>query len=95
MNGLVSIFEYWFGVILRSVCEAVFFINAGIFVVCGLADVPPVPLTPDYGGPVVSYADGTLDSRFNRFISVREGKLSKSSLSSRLMLESSRSVFSC
>ncbi|KAK7305102.1 hypothetical protein VNO77_43002 [Canavalia gladiata] len=37
-------------------------------------DVPPIPLTPDYGGPVVSYADGTLDTRFNRFVSVREDR---------------------
>ncbi|RDX91233.1 hypothetical protein CR513_26820, partial [Mucuna pruriens] len=37
-------------------------------------DVPPVPLTPDYNGPVVSYADGILDARFNRFISVREDR---------------------
>lgn len=37
-------------------------------------DVPPAPLTPDYGSPVVSYADGILDSRFNRFISVREDR---------------------
>ncbi|MED6148077.1 hypothetical protein PIB30_049806 [Stylosanthes scabra] len=36
--------------------------------------VPPVPLTPDYGGPLVSYADGILDSRFNRFISIREDR---------------------
>ncbi|KAH1197453.1 Dipeptidyl aminopeptidase BIII [Glycine max] len=31
--------------------------------------MPSMPLTPDYGGPVVSYADGILDVRF---ISVRE-----------------------
>ncbi|KAK7387080.1 hypothetical protein VNO78_27578 [Psophocarpus tetragonolobus] len=37
-------------------------------------DVPPAPLTPDYGGPIVSYADGRLDERFNRFISVREDR---------------------
>ncbi|AES70316.1 putative bleomycin hydrolase [Medicago truncatula] len=37
-------------------------------------DVPPIPLTPDYGGPVVSYADGVLDTRFNRFIAVREDR---------------------
>ncbi|KAL1332894.1 hypothetical protein HN51_061662 [Arachis hypogaea] len=36
--------------------------------------VPPAPITPDYGGPVVSYADGILDSRFNRFIAVREDR---------------------
>ncbi|KOM24909.1 hypothetical protein LR48_Vigan17s000500 [Vigna angularis] len=35
-------------------------------------DVPPIPLTPDYGSPVVSYADGIYDGRFNRFVSVRE-----------------------
>ncbi|XP_061354323.1 probable dipeptidyl-peptidase 5 [Gastrolobium bilobum] len=37
-------------------------------------DVPPVPLTPDYGGPVVSYADGILDARFNRYVSVMEDR---------------------
>ncbi|XP_054817295.1 probable dipeptidyl-peptidase 5 [Prosopis cineraria] len=37
-------------------------------------DVPPIPLTPDYGGPVVSYADGVLDARFNRFVCVREDR---------------------
>ncbi|KAL2322646.1 hypothetical protein Fmac_027025 [Flemingia macrophylla] len=37
-------------------------------------DVPPVPLTPDYGGALVSYADGRLDARFNRFICVREDR---------------------
>ncbi|KAK7316754.1 hypothetical protein RJT34_00454 [Clitoria ternatea] len=37
-------------------------------------DVPPKPLTPDYGGPVVSYADGIFDARFNRFVSVREDR---------------------
>ncbi|XP_027340405.1 probable dipeptidyl-peptidase 5 [Abrus precatorius] len=37
-------------------------------------DVPPLPLTPDYGGPLVSYADGKLDARFNRFICVREDR---------------------
>ncbi|MED6158802.1 hypothetical protein PIB30_036215 [Stylosanthes scabra] len=40
----------------------------------GSLDVPPAPLTPDYGGSLVSYADGILDSRFNRFISVREDR---------------------
>ncbi|KAL5558603.1 hypothetical protein UlMin_034814 [Ulmus minor] len=30
------------------------------------------PVTPDYGGPLVSYADGVFDSRFNRYITVRE-----------------------
>ena len=37
------------------------------------ADSSPKPLTPDYGGPVVSYADGVFDSRFSRFVTVREG----------------------
>lgn len=35
-------------------------------------DASPIPLTPDYGGPTVSYADGVLDTRFNRFIALRE-----------------------
>lgn len=69
----------WWGVIHKSVCEAIFLISAGNFMLCTMADVPPIPLTPDYGGPVVSYADGILDVRF---ISVREGKQSRISLSS-------------
>ncbi|OUZ99806.1 Peptidase S9 [Macleaya cordata] len=32
----------------------------------------PVPITPDYGGPVVRYADGVFDSRFKWYITVRE-----------------------
>ncbi|KAF9622679.1 hypothetical protein IFM89_032600 [Coptis chinensis] len=37
-----------------------------------IGDSSPVPITPDYGGPVVRYADGVLDSRFNRYITVME-----------------------
>ncbi|GAV69030.1 Peptidase_S9 domain-containing protein [Cephalotus follicularis] len=37
-------------------------------------DSSPVPLTPDYGAPVVSYADGVFDWRFNRFVTVREDR---------------------
>ncbi|KAL5558604.1 hypothetical protein UlMin_034815 [Ulmus minor] len=37
-------------------------------------DSSPTPLTPDYGGPVVSYADGVFDSGFNRFITVQEDR---------------------
>ncbi|XVF74161.1 hypothetical protein PTKIN_Ptkin13bG0038100 [Pterospermum kingtungense] len=37
-------------------------------------DSCPVPITPDYGGPVVSYADGIFDSRFNRYITVMEDR---------------------
>ncbi|XP_051124272.1 acylamino-acid-releasing enzyme [Andrographis paniculata] len=37
-------------------------------------DSVPVPLTPDYGGPLVCYADGVFDSRFNRFLTVREDR---------------------
>ncbi|XWS21140.1 hypothetical protein CRYUN_Cryun30bG0030000 [Craigia yunnanensis] len=33
-----------------------------------------VPITPDYGGPVVSYADGIFDSRFDRYITVMEDR---------------------
>ncbi|KAJ4966550.1 hypothetical protein NE237_018399 [Protea cynaroides] len=32
----------------------------------------PLPITPDYGGPLVRYADGVFDSRFNRYVTVRE-----------------------
>lgn len=35
-------------------------------------DASPSPLTPDYGGPLACYADGVFDSRFGRFITVRE-----------------------
>ncbi|KAJ7958123.1 putative Acylamino-acid-releasing enzyme [Quillaja saponaria] len=37
-----------------------------------MADLSPVPLTPDYGETIVSYADGVLDARFNRYVTVRE-----------------------
>lgn len=33
----------------------------------------PVPLTPDYGGPLVHYADGAFDAHFNRYLTVMEG----------------------
>ncbi|CAI9116598.1 OLC1v1017791C1 [Oldenlandia corymbosa var. corymbosa] len=32
----------------------------------------PVPITPDYGKPLVSYADGVFDSRFDRYVTVQE-----------------------
>ncbi|KAI7754611.1 hypothetical protein M8C21_018200, partial [Ambrosia artemisiifolia] len=35
---------------------------------------PPVALTPDFGGPVVAYADGVYDKRLNRYITVREDR---------------------
>lgn len=38
-----------------------------------LEDSSPLPVTPDYGSPAVCYADGVFDSRFDRFITVREG----------------------
>ncbi|KAJ4701806.1 putative Acylamino-acid-releasing enzyme [Melia azedarach] len=34
----------------------------------------PIPITPDYGAPSVSYADGVFDSRFNRYVTVREDR---------------------
>jgi hypothetical protein len=33
----------------------------------------PAPLTPDYGAPDVSYADGVFDPHFSRYITVMEG----------------------
>ncbi|GJU66088.1 hypothetical protein Tco_1252347 [Tanacetum coccineum] len=44
---------------------------------CYITESPPVALTPDYGGPVVAYADGVFDKRLNRYITVREGPLSQ------------------
>ncbi|KAF8022934.1 hypothetical protein BT93_F0449 [Corymbia citriodora subsp. variegata] len=35
---------------------------------------PPLPITPDYGGPSVCYADGVFDSRFGRYVTVREDR---------------------
>uniref|UniRef100_A0A0D6QWF8 Peptidase S9 prolyl oligopeptidase catalytic domain-containing protein n=1 Tax=Araucaria cunninghamii TaxID=56994 RepID=A0A0D6QWF8_ARACU len=35
-------------------------------------DHVPVPLTPDYGGPIVRYADGVVDLQLGRYITVRE-----------------------
>ncbi|XP_022772827.1 uncharacterized protein LOC111315407 [Durio zibethinus] len=37
-------------------------------------DSCPVPITPDYGGPLVSYADGIFDSKFDRYITVMEDR---------------------
>ncbi|XP_031740199.1 uncharacterized protein LOC101221766 [Cucumis sativus] len=42
-------------------------------------DSAPRPLTPDYGGPLVSYADGVFDLCFNRYIAVREDRRISSS----------------
>lgn len=33
----------------------------------------PTPLTPDYGAPDVSYADGVFDPHFSRYVTVMEG----------------------
>lgn len=38
-----------------------------------LVDSSPSPITPDYGGPTVCFADGVFDPRFLRFITVMEG----------------------
>ncbi|KAF3956593.1 hypothetical protein CMV_018295 [Castanea mollissima] len=37
-------------------------------------DSSPVPLTPDNGKPLVSYADGVFDARFNRYVTVQEDR---------------------
>ncbi|WCJ35369.1 alpha/beta-Hydrolases superfamily protein [Euphorbia peplus] len=49
-------------------------------------DASPVPLTPDYGSPVVSYADGVFDSRFNRFVAVREDRRESSTNSTTVIV---------
>lgn len=38
-----------------------------------VSDNSPLPLTPDYGGSVVRYADGVFDPHFSRYITVMEG----------------------
>ncbi|MCO5588780.1 hypothetical protein L7F22_042739 [Adiantum nelumboides] len=35
----------------------------------------PVPLTPEYGGSQVRYADGVVDRKLNRFITVRDHRI--------------------
>ncbi|XP_073020320.1 LOW QUALITY PROTEIN: acylamino-acid-releasing enzyme [Primulina eburnea] len=37
-------------------------------------DSAPVPLTPDYGGPLVCYADGVFDPQSNRYITIMEDR---------------------
>ncbi|XP_049935839.1 uncharacterized protein LOC116262241 isoform X3 [Nymphaea colorata] len=37
-----------------------------------IGDDHPFPLTLDYGGPIMRYADGVVDSYFSRYITVRE-----------------------
>ncbi|KAJ0984732.1 hypothetical protein J5N97_003088 [Dioscorea zingiberensis] len=39
-----------------------------------IEDLVPVPLTPDYNGPVVCYADGVFDHHFNRYITIMEDR---------------------
>lgn len=39
-----------------------------------LSDSTPVAVTPDYCGPLVCYADGEFDTRFDRYVTVREGR---------------------
>lgn len=43
---------------------------------CLLADSVPEPVTPDYGEPLVCYADGVFDPRINRYVTVQEGTIS-------------------
>ncbi|KAF5200486.1 Dipeptidyl aminopeptidase biii [Thalictrum thalictroides] len=44
-----------------------------------IGDSSAVPITPDYGGPLVRYADGMFDSRFNRYITIMEDHRQSSS----------------
>jgi hypothetical protein len=39
-----------------------------------VSDNSPLPLTPDYGGSVVRYADGVFDPHFSRYITIMEGE---------------------
>ncbi|CAH1452196.1 unnamed protein product [Lactuca virosa] len=49
----------------------------------------PVALTPDYGEPLVCYADGVFDKRFNRYVTIREDRResSKNSVATIVSLE--------
>jgi len=38
-----------------------------------VSDNSPLPLTPDYAGSVVRYADGVFDPHFHRFVTIMEG----------------------
>lgn len=38
-----------------------------------VTDRSPMPLTQDYGGPVVRYADGVFNPHFNCYVSIMEG----------------------
>ncbi|KAL2895147.1 Acylamino-acid-releasing enzyme 1 [Bienertia sinuspersici] len=42
-------------------------------------DSSPSPITPDYGGPTVCFADGVFDPRFRRFVTVMEDQRVSSS----------------
>lgn len=35
-----------------------------------------MPVTPDYGEPLVCFADGVFDPRINRYVTVQEGSIS-------------------
>jgi hypothetical protein len=38
-----------------------------------VSDNSPLPLTPEYAGSGVRYADGVFDPHFHRFVTVMEG----------------------
>ncbi|XP_047075738.1 acylamino-acid-releasing enzyme-like isoform X1 [Lolium rigidum] len=44
-----------------------------------IGDNSPLPLTPDYGGSVVRYADGVFDPHFSRYITIMEDHRKSSS----------------
>ncbi|XP_044438575.1 uncharacterized protein [Triticum aestivum] len=44
-----------------------------------IGDNSPLPLTPDYGGSVVRYADGVFDPHFSRYVTVMEDHRKSSS----------------
>ena len=47
--------------------------RSNIFVLTVIADHAPIALTPDYGAPVVRYADGVMDLHIGYYVTVREG----------------------
>jgi len=38
-----------------------------------VSDISPLPLTPDYAGSEVRYADGVFEPHFHRYVTIMEG----------------------
>lgn len=70
MLAMLFIF-FWQYAMCYMLSNALFLITHTCFTL-SVGD-PPLPLTPDYGAPDVSYADGVFDPHFSRYVTVMEG----------------------